>query len=184
MGGSISKTDKLLQNLLSEQRFGSENLGFVTNRQVHYWKEIGLIDDCRKYTASGMKSRFSFYEGLWIRIIIEMRSFRIGNHSIRKMKEKLFQNHKMFDTATGLNLFINTVLSILISKEVCFLLVLRDESIKVLDKKAYVKKIESGKIDHHFSLQFNVLIREMIELLEFTKLIQEIIQETNDTKNE
>ena len=91
MTNNLSKKRELLQRLLSEKQFRSEHLSFVTNRQVHHWKEIGLIDDHRKYAASGLKSSFNFYEALWIRIITEMRTFRISNISIREIKKGIFQ---------------------------------------------------------------------------------------------
>jgi len=168
-----------LQELFSEKLFRSEHLSFVTNRQVHHWKEIGLIDDHRKYAASGMKSSFSFYEALWIRMITEIRAFQISNLIIKEVKKYLFDSCKenIIEKADNSILFETIIQDIIIKNQIRFLIILNDKSIKVLDKTAITKEINDSNIDHHFSLRLDILIWKVLALLNFEPKMQKIIQQ-------
>ncbi|KAA1239359.1 hypothetical protein [Aquimarina sp. RZ0] len=182
----LSNEKESLPELLSEKLFRSEYLSFVTNRQVHHWKEIGLIDDHRKYAASGMKSSFNFYEALWIRLITEIRAFQISNLMIREVKKYLFDSCKENRTETteeGI-LFEASVQDIIIKNQVRFLIILNNKSIKILDKTAFFEAINDRNIDHHFSLRLDILVWKILALLDFEPKIQKIVQGYKNTSNE
>lgn len=175
----LSSEKESLPKLLSEKLFRSEHLSFVTNRQVHHWKEIGLIEDHRKYAASGMKSSFSFYEALWIRMITEIRAFQISNLMIKEVKKHLFDSCKegiLEEAGKGI-LFEKIIQDIIGRNQVRFLVFLNDKSIQVLDKTMFIKKINQGNIDHHFSLRLDILLWKVLALLNFEPKMQKIIQQ-------
>ncbi|WP_299244409.1 hypothetical protein [uncultured Aquimarina sp.] len=179
----LSNEKESLQKLLSEKLFRSEHLSFVTNRQVHHWKEIGLIDDHRKYAASGMKSSFSFYEALWIRMITEIRAFHISNLMIKEVKKYLFDSYKenIVETAEERILFQTIILDIISNKQVRFLIILNDKSIKILDKVAFFEALNDSDIDHHFSLRLDILLWKVLALLNFEPKMREIVQQYKNT---
>lgn len=181
-----SDKQESLQELLSEKLFRSEHLSFVTNRQVHHWKEIGLIDDHRKYAASGMKSSFSFYETLWIRVITEIRAFRISNLTIKKIKKYLFNSFG--ENAVNLKeeriLFEIIVQDIISKNQVMFLVFLNDNTIKILDRATFIGEINDNNIGHHFSLRLDTLIWKMLSLFVFEPKIVQILQQYKNTNME
>ncbi|WP_299311168.1 hypothetical protein [uncultured Aquimarina sp.] len=179
----LSNEKESLQKLLSEKLFRSEHLSFVTNRQVHHWKEIGLINDHRKYAASGMKSSFSFYEALWVRMITEIRAFQISNSIIKEVKKYLFDSCKE-DMVEETILLETIIRDIIIKNQIRFLIILNDTSIKVLDKTAFFEAINDRNINHHFSLRLDVLVWKVLVLLVFEPKIQKIIQHYKNTDNE
>ncbi len=178
---SSQKRDSL-QKLLSEKLFRSKHLDFVTNRQVHHWNEIGLLDDHRKYAASGMKNSFNFYQSLWIRTIVEIRSFGISNLQIKEIKGALFDLKK--DVVSETFLFTYTIQEVILDNHVIFLNLEKNTSIKMLNKEEYSAGIDNGRITHHFALRLDLLIWEMLALLDLTSKVQKIIQHDKDTKNE
>ncbi|WP_299247143.1 hypothetical protein [uncultured Aquimarina sp.] len=175
-----------LQELLSEKLFRSEHLFFVTNRQVHHWKEIELIDDHRKYAASGMKSNFSFYEALWIRVITEIRAFRISNLTIKEVKKYLFNSFR--ENTVNIEekriLFEIIIQDIISKNQVMFLVFLNDNTIKILDRETFIREINDNNIGHHFSLRLDILIWKMLSLFIFEPKIEKIIQQYKNTNIE
>ncbi len=181
MCNHISKGKNPLQKLLSEKLFRSEHLSFVTNRQVHHWKAIGLLNDYRKYAASGMKSSFNFYEVLWNRIITEMRSFTISNLQIKEVKRFLFTPEK--DVIKEPFSFSNVIQEIILGDRIIFLTLKQDKLIKMLDKEEYAAGIDNGKINNHFAVRLDLLIWEMLTLLDLKSKAQEIIQHHKNMEN-
>lgn len=179
MSNILTNKEQLLHHLLSQNQFGSERLEFVTNRQIHHWKEIGLLDDNRKYAASGIKSKFTFYEALWIKMIIDIRGFRISNISIQHIKNYLFQNNKDVTLEKEV-LFEQIIRQVILNNEVIFLILLQDMSVSALNKETYLSEIKKGGIDHHFSLRFDVLIKELLTSLDMVSDIHNI---TGNLKN-
>ncbi|WP_281989550.1 hypothetical protein [Aquimarina aggregata] len=179
----LSNEKESLPELLSEKLFRSEHLSFVTNRQVHHWKEIGLINDHRKYAASGMKSSFSFYEALWIRLITEIRAFQISNLMIKEVKKHLFDSCKenRVEKAEERILFQTIIQDIIFKNQVIFLIILNDESIKILDKAAFFEALNDSNIDHHFSLRLDILLWKVLALLNFEPKMQKIVQQYKNT---
>lgn len=182
MIGKLSKHDKSLKEVLLKKSFKSEHLPFVTNRQVHHWKEIGVLNDHRKYAASGMKSSYDFLEVLWIRIITEMRTFRISNISIKEVKKHLFDIEEEITNET--TLFYQAIEEVISKNEKRIVIVLKDGSIKILDKESYLQSINTGTVNHHFALQLDILIWEMLSILDFDSDIKFIIQQYKNTDNE
>lgn len=182
----LSNEKEGLSKLLSEKLFRSEHLSFVTNRQVHHWKEIGLIDDHRKYAASGMKSNFSFYEALWVSIITEIRAFQISNLMIKEVKKYLFDSCKenLVEEAGKGILFEKIIQDIISNNQVSFLVILNEKLIKVLDKAAIIRDINDNNIEHYFSLRLDLLLWKVLTLLNFEPKMQKIIQQYKNTNIE
>lgn len=183
MNNHFSKDAKELDTILSKKSFRTEHLPFVSIRQIHHWKEIEVLDDHRKYAASGMKSRYDFYEVIWIKIITEMRSFRISNTSIREVKKYLFNCSEAKESQEGL-IFHQVILKTIMDHTDQFIVILRNGSIKILDKEMYMQSINDDTIDHHISLRINTLIREVLSLLDFDSDIKAIIQHYNNTNTD
>ncbi|GAA3512830.1 hypothetical protein GCM10022393_28280 [Aquimarina addita] len=164
-----------LNEVLSKKSFRTEHLPFVSIRQIHHWKEIEVLDDHRKYAASGMKSSYSFFEVVWIKIVTEMRSFRISNISIREVKKYLFDTSET-KVNQEILVFHKVILKTIIDPTTYFIIIVRDGSVKILDKEVYNQSINEDTIDHHISLRLNILIWEVLSILDFNPDIKSIIQ--------
>ncbi len=178
---SIDKT--VLKKVLLKKVFKSEHLPFVTNRQIHHWKEIKIVDDHREYAASGMKSKYNVLDLIWINIISEMRSFRISNSIIKEVKSFLY-----LDTEEGLEpkvtLFEKIIVETIFNKKTLFLVLLKDMSVKLLNKEEYILTLTIGSLHHHFSLDVTDLIWEILAIVDFDNDIKSIMQHYKNTDNE
>ena len=151
-----------LQELLTQKVFKSNHLDFVTHRQIHHWKEIGLIDEHRAYAASGMKNSFNFYEVVWIKVIVEMRSFHISNTLIKKVKNLFFD---LNDTDGRITAVAEKMIQeVIIEKKIKFLMVDEKQQVTTLDKNAYLQQIDTGITTSHFCLQMDIVISKMWDL--------------------
>ncbi|WP_027395946.1 hypothetical protein [Aquimarina latercula] len=174
----MSKDEKPLKEALAKKSFRSQHLPFVTNRQVHHWKEIGILDDHREYAASGMKSNYHFFDVLWLRIITEMRAFRISHTSIKEVKKHLF------DIEEKANLLYQTIEKVITKNKTSIIIVLKNGSVKVLDEEVYFHNVAIKALDHYLALRLDVLIWEILFQLDFDPDIKSIIQQHKNTNNE
>ncbi|WP_299184174.1 hypothetical protein [uncultured Aquimarina sp.] len=169
--------------LLFSKMFKSEHLPFVTNRQIHHWKEIKVLDDHRAYAASGIKSRYSVFDIIWIKIISEMRAFRISNISIREVKKFLNSDTDAIEEPRA------TILKRLITETILnsnsqFLVITINGILKIVDRREYILMLTKGSLHHHFALDLDHLIWEVLLTLDFNKNIKSIIQQYQNTNNE
>lgn len=80
----IEETD--LGVLISEKSYDQDAIAFLPNtaRTLNYYKEEGLVLDRQK------KSKFSFEELVWLRIVFELKNIGINHSLIKQLKEYAF----------------------------------------------------------------------------------------------
>ncbi|WP_299212447.1 hypothetical protein [uncultured Dokdonia sp.] len=168
---SLSK-EQIIQACV-EKRFKTLHLPFVTNRQLHHWKATGLLNEHRELASSGKKNEFDFFEVVWIRCIVLMRSFGIDNLLIAKVNKDI-TGKDQDSKDTLLSIFQNKIAEALFRKQGSFLLVSEQGDGRLLSKEMYSKAIKDSLIRHHLSLDIAPLIKEILLLLDFDIHIQRI----------
>jgi DNA-binding transcriptional MerR regulator len=167
--------NKVLLEVLSKKIFKSEYLPFVTNRQIHHWKEIKVLDDHRAYAASGIKSKYSVFDIIWIKIISEMRAFRISNISIREVKKFLDSDTEgVMKSAT--TIFHRLITETIVNNNTEFLIITMNGVIKIVNKEKYISILIEGRLHHHFALDIGYLTWGVLSILDFDDTIKSIIQ--------
>ena len=172
---------KVLEEVLLRKSFRTADLPFVTNRQIHHWIEIGVISDHRKQASSGFKSDFNFLEALWIKIVTKMRSFRIGNNSIKEVKQYLFETITLQLDGTNQLSFQKVIQGIIEHQKSIFLVISENSAVRLLEKKEYLEFLKEKRFIHHFSLGLDILVWELLTLLDFDPEINLINQYYKNT---
>lgn len=167
---------KELRGSLLKKIFKSEHLPFVTNRQIHHWKEIMVLDDNRKYAASGMKSTYNVYDIIWIKIISEMRTFRISNITIKEVKSYLYL-HTETAIESKVTIFQRLILETICYSRTQYLVLAKNMSIKLLSKEEYILILDKENAHHHFIIDITCLVWEVLSMLDFEDEIKSIIQQ-------
>jgi DNA-binding transcriptional MerR regulator len=164
-----------------QKRFKTLHLPFVTHRKLHHWKATGLLNDERELASSGKKNEFDFFEMVWIRCIVLMRSFGINNLLITKVNASMSSADEDRNKAS-LSIFQKQIVKTLFDKQNCFLLVSEQGDGKFVSREEYANAIKDSIIGHHLSISLDILIKEMLLLLEFDSDIQKIIKDYLDTE--
>ncbi len=86
-GGNFSEDEAKSMAQLAVPQFTISDVG-ITHRWITHWDDVGLIDQKRE---NGSWRRFSFLEYVWLRIIVELRNFKVPLETIKKLKGNLFQ---------------------------------------------------------------------------------------------
>lgn len=81
---NIEETD--LGVLISDKSYDQDAIAFLPNtaRTLNYYKEEGLVPDRQK------KSKFSFEELVWLRIVFDLKNIGINHSLIKQLKEYAF----------------------------------------------------------------------------------------------
>ncbi len=180
----IDKTSLSLEQIIKvclQKRFKTLDLPFVTNRQLHHWKATGLLNDERELASSGKKNEFDFFEVVWIRSIVLMRSFGIDNLLIAKVNSDM-SNTDHDSNSESLSIFQKQIARTLFDKQNCFLIVSEQGDGRLVSKNEYTNMIKDSMAGHHLSITLNILIKEMLSLLDFDSNIQKIIKDYLDTE--
>ena len=172
---------KVLEEVLLQKSFRTADLPFVTNRQIHHWIEIGVINDHRKQASSGFKSDFNFLEALWIKVVTKMRSFRIGNNSIKEVKQYFFETITLQPDDTNQLSFQKVIQQIIEHQKSVFLVMFENSAVRLLEKKEYLELLKEKRAIHHFSLGLDILVWELLTLFDFDPEINLINQYYKNT---
>ncbi|WP_299213235.1 hypothetical protein [uncultured Dokdonia sp.] len=164
-----------------QKRFKTLDLPFVTHRQLHHWKATRLLNDERELASSGKKNEFDFFDVVWIRSIVLMRSFGVDNLLIAKVNSDM-SNTDQDSKTVSLSIFQKLIAETLLDKQSCFLIVSEQGDGRLVSKNEYANMVKDSIAEHHLSITLNILIKEMLSLLDFDSDIQKIIKDYLDTE--
>jgi len=167
MSKSESIDLKLLEQSCHLRVIKAVSLPFVTHRQLHHWKTLGLIDEHRGLASSGAHNRFSFFDAVWIQCIVLMRELGIDNKHILSAKASLYQ--KQAHILTDLTSLEKAIIDALAAQKQNVVLVFREKQAVVLDQKAYMGFVQKGGDSGYFCLQLYPILGKLIVLLKDQK---------------
>lgn len=133
----------------------------LSYRLINHWEQNGIIDVERGVDGKGWR-KFSFMDQIWIRLVVELRSFGISLKNIKTIYNQLRTNDIDFSPTVypKLEFFIHYFFSY---KTPIKLIILKDYNVFICTKEEIEAAEKEDLLDSYISINFHKIIQLVLK---------------------
>ena len=133
----------------------------LTYRLINHWEQNGIIEVERGVDGQGWR-KFSFMDQIWIRFVVELRSFGISLENIKTIYDQLRTNDIDYSPSVypRLEFFIHYFINY---KTPIKLIILKDYKVLICTKEELESAEKDNLLDSYISINLHKLIQQVLK---------------------